>query len=761
MTWQMTTNEMNRENLLTEESLFFLGNGYIGVRGNFEETYGKASTSIRGTYINAFHDVIDISYGEKLFAFPDTQQKMLNVLDGQTIHISIGGEHFSMDEGEVLDFQRELKLDEGISVRNIHWRSPSGKEVKLTFKRLVSFVHRELFMIQVGITPLNFEDTITVLSSLEGDVQNYVNPDDPRVAAGHAKRLHVQESKVEGKTGYIRSRAQTSELDAACLTYHRGMEDARVTVTEESGQRVHFQFEVEGKNDKTLQFTKYNLYGDSMRQPEGIESHLRSVKEELDGLSDGELFAEQKKYMNDFWKHSDVRIEGEEELQEGIRFNLFHLLQSVGRDRFSNISAKGLSGEGYEGHYFWDTEIYMFPVFLMTAPELAKQLLIYRHSILDGARKRAMEMGHRQGALFPWRTINGDECSAFFPAGTAQYHISGDIAYSYLQYYHATNDVAFMKNYGVEVLIETARLWIDMGHYRKDGTFAIDDVTGPDEYTCIVNNNYFTNAMAKNNLEGAVQMYREMNELHPKETAALMESLEVSDNELSSFEKAAEAMYLPYDEELNINPQDDTFLNKAVWDFENTPKENYPLLLHYHPLTLYRYQVCKQADTVLSHFLLEDYQREDTIRNSYHYYEGITTHDSSLSTCVFSMMAARLGELDKAYDYFKQTARLDLENTKGNTKDGLHMANMGGTWMAIVYGFAGLRIKQDGLHLTPKLPKQWDSYTFHIHNQGHPIKVAVTKGKVKLTLLEGEETNLHVNGEKITLHANEQTTIKL
>lgn len=497
-----------------------------------------------------------------------------------------------------------------------------------------------------------------------------------------------------------------------------------------------------------IQFTKLNVYVDTLRHgPAIVEAGLGVIQNARTETFE-EMLEAQKQYLDRFWSNADIEIKGDEKLQEGIRFNLFQLLQSVGKDGVSNIAAKGLSGEGYEGHYFWDTEIYILPVFTMTNPQIAKKLLKYRHSILEFAKARAKEMGHKQGALFPWRTISGTECSAFFPAGTAQYHISADIAYSYIQYYLVTGDIEFLKEFGAEVLFETARLWIDVGHYYE-GTFRIDDVTGPDEYTCIVNNNYYTNAMAKWNLSWAAKV------------AEMINSDQVTKVEAKEWQEAAEKMYLPYDEKVQINPQDDTFLQKAVWDFEATPKEKYPLLLHYHPLTLYRYQVLKQADTVLAHFLLEDEQSLEIMKRSYDYYEKITTHDSSLSYCIYSIMAAKLDYKEKAFNYFIETARLDLENTHGNTKDGLHMANMGGTWLAIVYGFAGMRVKESGISFAPFVPEQWQGYSFFVQYQNQKLKLELTKTDLNITLVEGDELEVTVYDEVFVVQKSAANSIKL
>ena len=755
MTWTLTSNERTQDSLLLEESLYSLGNGYLGIRGNFEEGYGEGMESIRGAYQNAFHDIIEIPYGEKLFAFPETQQKLVNVIDSQTIQIFFGEEEerFSLFEGKVLSYNRQLHLDKGYADRVIHWQSPAGKEVKLTFRRLVSFFYRELFVIETMIEPVNFFGKVKILSSINGNIANYVNPNDPRVGSGHAKMLSVKETGISQEILYTLNETFVSKLQTSCVSTHHlsGAEGVPEFVKKDSGVEMVIDFQLSGP----VKLTKWNVYTDNLRHEGNIVEQGMGIIQNLREKTFDQILELQTEYMEGFWEGSDIIIRGDDNLQEGIRFNLFQLLQSTGRDKYSNISAKGLSGEGYEGHYFWDTEIYILPVFMLSHPDLAKQLLRYRYSILDHARARAKEMGHKQGALFPWRTISGGESSSYFPAGTAQYHISADIAYSYVQYYLATEDRDFIMEYGAEVLFETARLWLEVGHYHE-GLFKIDAVTGPDEYTCIINNNYYTNVMAKYNLQWAAKVYQMMLDKEPEQLAQLADRLKLSTAEVSSWEKAGQNIYLPYDKELKINPQDDSFLKKAVWDFDHTPKDHYPLLLHYHPLTLYRYQVCKQADTVLAHFLLEEEQDFETIKNSFSYYERITTHDSSLSSCIFSIMAAKIGDYKKAYEYFIETARLDLDNTHGNTKDGLHMANMGGTWMSIVYGFAGLRLKENGIVLNPSIPENWSQYGFKVKYKGMRLDILISQAGVKLELVAGEELTLYLNGEKITLRSGKE-----
>lgn len=757
MSWKITSHSLNPEDWLVEESLYSLANGYLGVRGNLEEADGSYPPTIKGTYLNAFYDIVEIPYGERLYGFPATQQKLANVIDAQPIAIYLGEdeEPFSLSTGQILSYERTLHLDRGYSERNIRWRSPKGKVIDLRFVRLVSFLRRELFAIRVEIAPVNFYGEVKMVSVINGDVRNYVGENDPRVGSSHARLLKTVHAGMEGDLAVVVDETLNSGLRVACITAHRS--DSGTWDYRAGENQIMATFTC--RLSKSVSMEKWNVYVDTLRHGEDLINKGISLHRRWHSLTFQELLEEQKQYLDEFWKEADVRIDGDEKLQEGIRFNLFHLLQAAGRDRHSNIAAKGLSGEGYEGHYFWDTEIYMIPVFLMTRPELARQLLLYRYSKLDSAREHARAMGLKKGALYPWRTISGSECSSYFPSGSAQFHISADIAYTFVLYYLATGDEEFFLDYAAELLMETARVWLETGHF-KDGKFRIDAVTGPDEYTCIVNNNYYTNAMAKYNLEWAVRAHDRLRREKPEQWKTLMERLQMEAGERDLWQKAAEQMYLPYDEKLGINPQDDTFLQKEVWDFEGTPKDHYPLLLHYHPLKIYRYQVCKQADTVLAHFLLEDEQSMDTIRNSYYYYEKITTHDSSLSTCIFSIMAAKIGEMDKAYRYFMESARLDLDNAHGNTKDGLHMANMGGTWMGIVFGFAGLRIKESGLHLAPRLPKQWSGYACRLQYRKRHIGISVTGTKAMITL-SGEPLRIHVYGKTYDLSERQPIVISL
>ena len=728
-----------------EESLFHTANGYLGVRACPEEGAPAGVPSIRGAYINAFYDIKPIRYGEKLYGFPETQQGIVNLTDVQNVRLYLEDEAFEpLKTGDVLAVRRTLDMERGIVTRFIHWRSPGGREVEVTVRRMASLAQRELFIMQYTVKAVNFAGRVRLVSREEGEVTNFADPDDPRVAGEALQHLRVEEVRPLPAGGLIRSRTIASGLDLAVAVGYTPPASFTLGV---QAQPMALEAVMEGSlwQGQSLTMVKHCVFADSRRHGDPAGAALRILAE---ASARPVLHYEslQKEMLAAFWRRSRVVVGGDDALQSSLDFSLYSLYCSVGRDDVSSMAAKGLSGEGYEGHFFWDTEIYVFPFFLLTDPALARGLLDYRHTILPAAREHARLMGHERGALYPWRTISGSECSGYFPSGSAQYHLSGDVAHAFLQYYYATGDLAYMAERGGEVLVETARLFLDAGHWHE-GTFRIGAVTGPDEYSCVVDNNFYTNAGAQETMRGAAMMTRRLWEAGL--AGQLIAATGVTQEELAAFEQAADAMYLPYDEKLGIHAQDDGFLKLATLDLAAIPRENFPLLLHYHPLWLYRHQVCKQADTVLAHFLYEDLADEGIMRRSYDYYERCTTHDSSLSTCVFAIMAARLGDMGKAVDYFRQSATMDLDDAHGNTKDGIHTANMGGTWLAITAGFGGLRVKPDGLHLHPRLPDAWRAYSFPLTWRGSELRVHATPAGCRVELLAGDEQSIWVYGQPV------------
>ena len=434
---------------------------------------------------------------------------------------------------------------------------------------------------------------------------------------------------------------------------------------------------------------------------------------------------------------------------------MFQILQASARTDGLGIPAKGLTGSGYEGHYFWDTEIYVLPFLIYTSPQIARNLLKFRHAMLDQARQRAAEV-NQKGALFPWRTISGEEASAYYAAGTAQYHINADIIYALKKYVEATGDKEFLHEYGLEMLVETARLWLDLGFYseRKGGKFVICGVTGPDEYNTVVNNNAFTNLMARENLWYAASALGSFRDTERAQYNILAHRTGLDQDEIDAWQRAADNMYVPYDENSDIILQDDEFLDRKPWDFANTPADKYPLLLHHHPLVIYRHRVIKQADVVLAMFLLGHELSAETKRKNFEFYDPLTTGDSSLSVSIQSIVAFETGHNDLARRYARYATLMDLADIGGNVTDGLHIASMGGTWMVSAYGLAGFRDYHGVFSFHPTRPALLGRVTLPLTLRGQLMELHIGTEGVTYTLRDGTDLSIVHEKEEIRLTAD-------
>jgi alpha,alpha-trehalose phosphorylase len=750
--WCIRERAIDRARAFLHETLFTLGNGYIGMRGTPEEGHGPGGTlhgTLEGTYLNGFHDTESIHYPENAYGLARTNEFMLNVPNAKRVTVLVDSEPFTLDTGTVLAYERLLDFRSGVLERSVEWESASGKRLRIASRRLVCLQRKHVAALEVAVTPLNFSGPVRILSDIDAAVSNLQAGDDPRVGSAiTGPSLQLVEREI-GATGVlVLQRTRNSGFLLATATDSVLNGGAAAVEKLASGHA----FAVEAREGATVVLHKYIAYATSRDVDEaGVAALAMDELAQARALGFEALVREQAAWLAGFWDEADVVIDGDDALQQGVRFNQFHLLQSVGRDGKTNIAAKGVTGEGYEGHYFWDTEIYVFPFFLFSRPDIARALLQYRYHGLPKARARARQMAHAKGALYPWRTIAGEECSAYYPAGTAQYHINADVAYSIRLYLLATNDFDFIAACGAEILLDTARIWLGLGSWDRQGRFCINEVTGPDEYTALVNNNYYTNAMARMHMTFAADMAQRLRAERPQDYARVAAAIGLDEAEIDAMRGASAAMRLPYDAELGIHEQDDSFLSKKAWDFANTPAEHYPLLLHYHPLVIYRHQVCKQADVVLALMLLSNQFALDDKRRDFDYYEAVTTHDSSLSSCIFSIVAAEVGYRDKAYDYFMETARLDLDNTHANTQYGVHTAAMAGTWLGVAYGFGGMRLDEDGLRFAPTLPDQWNGYRFKLHVRGVLLEVVVDAGGATYTLLKGASLALAHHGRAFTL----------
>lgn len=728
------------------ETLFTLGNGRIGVRGAHEEGSIWPDTFQNDVFINGFYEAEAIVYPESAYGFAKTNQFMVRVPNATPISFSIDDEVFDPKQGKIEHYQRQLDFKTGVLTRHFDWTSPRGRHVRIQSERLVSFQHSNLVALRYSITPLNFSSRVTITSSISNQntqSQHHSSIDDPRVGASLSGQLQFQSHEVFDNGSAFTHRTHHSDLSVTTAIAHQ-----LNTPCEHQHQHDDYisehHYTTQGQAQQTITLTKYCAYltaQDSSAQEQWYAQALTELQT-AQTIGFDALIEKQTHYLTGFWHSSQIEIGGDDALQQGMRFSAFQLLQSAGRDGKTNIAAKGVTGAGYDGHYFWDTEIYVLPFFLHTRPEIARALLQYRVSILPAARERAREMAHERGALYPWRTITGPECSSYFPAGTAQYHINADIAYAAALYTRVTGDWSFIVESGAEMIFETARIWRDLGHFSDDGTFGIYTVTGPDEYTAIVNNNLFTNVMTRHHLRFALEIATYLQTHHSERYKELCAQINLTDGELALWQRMADHMKVPFDDERQLHAQDDAFFDKPLWDFAHTPTSNYPLLLHYHPLVIYRHQVCKQPDVVLALLLLGNEFSAAEKRRDYDYYEAITTHDSSLSSCIFSIMASEVGYSEKSYDYFMQTARLDLDNLHHNTQHGLHCAALAGSWMALVYGFAGMRSNMKIPQFEPHLPAQWTHYQFAVRLNNCTLQVRVESNQATYQLLDGDGLNI-------------------
>ena len=616
------------------------------------------------------------------------------------------------------------------------------------------------------MTLLNAQAFVVLSSEMAADEPGARgNEADPRLARAFLGRvLHPRASYSKDRRIVLCHATEKSRFTLTCAT-----DNALETSCPHSYKVVHsadfgqVAFTIEAQPGCPIQLTKYMVYHTS--QTASAEELCGRAEWTLDRVvSQGfqRLLAAQEQYMDDFWRRSDVRIKdiredrikrSTVEIQQAIRFNLFHILQASARAEDTGVPAKGLTGQAYEGHYFWDTEIYLLPFLIYTSPRIARNLLAFRYKMLPQARARAKELGHR-GAMFPWRTISGEEASAYYAAGTAQYHINADIMYALRKYVQATGDEAFLRDFGAEMLVETARLWLDLGFYSaaRGGKFCINGVTGPDEYNAVVNNNAYTNLMARENLRYATQVVQSLRATEPDAYNALAHKTALEPSEVSEWMRAAENMYVPYDDKLKIIPQDDDFLDKEPWDFRNTPADNYPLLLFYHPLNIYRKQVIKQADVVLAMFLLGDAFSLEAKKRNFDFYDPLTTGDSSLSSCVEAIIAAQVGDIDKAIRYGMAALLMDLADVGGNVKDGCHIASMGGTWMMLTYGLAGMRDHDGTLSFWPRrAPEDNAILRFPVTYRGQLLEVEISLDKVEYALREGERLVIRHETEEVEL----------
>jgi alpha,alpha-trehalose phosphorylase len=749
--WQIRESRFRPQLAPALESVFAVANGYLGVRGTPEEGAPAHET---GLALNGFHETWPIVYPEDAYGLARTGQTIVQAPDSSVIRLFVDDEPFELSTARLLRFERTLDMQAAVLSRELEFESARGTRMLIRSKRLASLEHRHLVAFDYEVVALDGAAEIAISSELTIEEQEVASDDPRRAKAFGEKPLVPVGASASERRALLQLDTRNSGLRLAAGIDHAVESDVPVAI-ESSAHEDHGAVVVladlhAGQSLRLSKFAAYH-WGDVDQNGRLAARAGRTLDRAVrDGFEAVE--AAQRRDVAEFWRRSDVEVEGAPEVQLAVRFNLFQLMQATARGEGLGVPAKGVTGRGYEGHYFWDTEVYVVPFLVHTNPQWAKQVLEFRVGMLHAARQRAREVGHA-GALYPWRTISGEEASAWYAAGTAQYHINADIAYAMHQYNRVTGDLGFMLEQGAEVLVETARFWMELGYFdeRRGGRFSIMGVTGPDEYTTVVDNNAYTNLMAKENLEIAVRITEWLRGAGGETYDDLVAATGLSDDEIDAWRRAAELMFVPRHEELGIVLQDERFLERKRWDFENTPPENYPLLLNYHPLELYRHQVIKQTDVVLATYLVGHHFSAEEKRRTFDYYDALTTGDSSLSAAIQSVMASEVGYSDAALDYFLDASAVDLLDSHGNTADGIHVASAGGTWLALIAGFAGLRDSDGEVHFSPRLPADWTRLRFRVQVRGQLIEVDMNHEETTYSLVEGRGLLIYDGDDQIRL----------
>jgi alpha,alpha-trehalose phosphorylase len=727
------------------ESIFALANGHLGLRGNLDEGEPRG---LSGTYLNGVYESFPLEYGERGYGFAEDGQAVVNVTDGKIIRLLVEDEPFDIHRGTLESHERRLDLRTGLAERHARWTSQAGHTVLVTSRRLVSFELRSVAAIEYSVEAVGQPMRIALQSNLIANQPQGMPSDDPRAASNIAMCLQPQLSSGHDARSVLVHETRRSGLRVAAGMDHviDGADSIRaLNQTEADLGRVTLAAKLQpGRPLKLVKFLAYHWSG--QQSVEWLRDQVDASLEIAVGAGFEQLVEDQRAYLDAWWDAADVELEGDEEVQQGLRFALFQVLQASARAETRAIPAKGLTGNGYDGHAFWDTEAFVLPPLTYTRPEIVRDALIWRYSLLPAARERAASLRLR-GAAMPWRTIHGEECSGYWPAGTAAFHVNAAVAEAVRRYVFATGDDEFERDYGLELLAEAARLWTSLGHHHEaDGTFRIDGVTGPDEYSALVDNNLYTNLMAQSNLRAAAAAAKR----HPEAAAGLG----VGPGEIAAWEQAAASMFVPYDARLGVHPQDQDFLTHELWDFDEMTPEDYPLMLHHHYFDLYRRQVVKQADVVLALLQRGDAFTLEEKRRNFDYYETITVRDSSLSACVQGIVAAEVGHVELAHAYLAEAATMDLRDIHHNVSSGLHIASLGGSIMGAMCGFGGLREHSEQLTFAPRLPDRLTRLTFPVLFRGRRLEVLIEPEAATYTLAEGDEPLDIVHwGERVELQA--------
>lgn len=745
--YKVVERKYSAQNNKNNESVFNVANGYIGLRGFFEEGfYGEAKDTDPTTMLNGVYEYFNYNHVWQRPGFPPRYHAIINQANPIDIKVYVDGELCSLG-GKVEDYSRTLDMQDGTIVRSFIYETQSGKRVRLKFHRFASQANKHLLMIKVEVE--TFSDAeVKILSSLNQQTRGG-GATKEEIGASVGTVYTFGDAKREGNTKYVTYSTNISGFDIICAVSEKTDGEKVFAKDCETGLSDEYVYSLKAGERVVLE--RAVVYA-TMRDFPAFKKTAIELSQEACANGYEKALAENKKVWDAFWETTDVEIDDDALIQQGIRYGMFNMYQSTGKDGITNVSANGITGTAYSGHYFWDTEIFMMPMFTYTNPEVAKKLIEYRYNTLDGSRKRARDMEH-PGALVAWNTINGEECGHVFEAATAHYHINADVGYAIYKYFEATQDEEFLLDKCAEVLFETSLCLSHRGAFieRKGNKFCLNVVCGPDEYNPVVDNNLFTNMMVRKHFYFTLETAERLKTKRPQQYRELMEKCGITDEELARWKRAADNMYLAYDYENDMYMQDDSILYKDPIDIENIPPEKLPLLFTMHPLNLWRFKVCKQADIVLLTFLLHEEFTPEMRKKIFDVYEPLTIHDSSLSSNTYSIVACDIGYYDEAYDYLKQASRMDLDNVNKNTYFGLHAACMGSCWMMLVNGYAGLRVYDNRMHFKPYCDEKWKSYAFKLQFRGSILSIKVEKNQTTYKVLSGNPVEIFHKEELVTV----------
>ena len=745
--WKIIEEGWLAENVESSESIFSLGNGAMGQRANFEEDYSGAT--FQGSYVGGVYYPDKTKVGWWKNGYPEYFAKVLNAPNWIGIHIRIEGENFDLAKAkEIKNYRRELDMQTGLYSRSFTAVLDNGLEITVNSKRFLSLARPELGVIDYSIIA-NKDIHISILPYLDAGISNQDSNWDDQFWAVDQAWAKESQAYIEAHT--LKTNFSVGTFMEATVWDNSQAITAQKTSTEDNKVSVTFDHQLTAGN--TLRISKLGGYISSRNHSkEELEQQALQVLNEAKKLSFDTLYQEQKTAWKEVWKSGDIAIEGDVKAQQAIRFNIFQLNQTyTGEDAGLNIGPKGFTGEKYGGSTYWDTEAYCIPFYMATKNQkVARNLLTYRYLQLDRAIENAEKLGFKKGAaLYPMVTMNGEECHNEWEITFEEIHRNSAIAFAIFNYTRYTGDHSYIPEMGLEVLIGIARFWVQRASYSSaKQQYVILGVTGPNEYENNVNNNWYTNYSAQWCLNYTAQIIEELRDNSPEDSARIEAKTAFESAELEQWKKTASLMYLPEDKNLNVVLQQDGFLDKQMIKVADLDPKERPINQHWSWDRILRSPYIKQADVLQGMYFFEDQFEEDTLRRNFDFYEPFTVHESSLSPCVHSILAAKLGKEDQAYAFYLRTARLDLDDYNAEVEEGLHITSMAGTWMSIVEGFAGMRVIDNMLSFQPALPKAWEKIAFKINFRNSIYTISIGQGEFRCQVEGEEETTLLINGIK-------------